>query len=135
MIGDDLIAAARIAKAGIGATMGVFNIAHLFTNYILLSFALAAGITVSITVFSSLYGVLDFSLTFLSDIFSSDWYSFISYTLNFDFLQTIFSSYYISFILLFSVYIGCVVLWLSLIVLPHLTSVIRSTINWMTGDH
>lgn len=135
MIGDDLIAAARLAKAGIGATLGVFNIGHLFANYILLSFAVGAALTVSITAFVSLYGVLDFSITFLSDVFSSDWYSFISYTLNFDFLETIFSTYYISFILLISVYMGCVVFWLSVILVPHLLAVIRSTINWMTGDH
>lgn len=135
MIGDDLIAAARVVKAGIGATLGAFNFAGMFTNYILLSVAVGVALTVSITSFSAFYGVLSFSTSFLGDITSSPWYSFISYTLNFDFLQLIFTSYYLTFVILVVSLIGVASFWLSVIILPHVIAAIRSTINWMTGDH
>ena len=134
MIGDDLIAAARVAKAGIGVTLGAFNIGSSFISYTALSIAIGSAFAASLTTYLSLYGLLDFSLTFLGDIFDSDWYAFISYTLNFDFLQGIFTSYFVCFILLLSLFVGVNVFYFSVIIIPHVMAVIRSAINWMTGD-
>lgn len=134
MIGDDLIAAARVVKAGIGATLGCFSFATLFTNYIVLSVSVGIALTASISTFASLYGLLSFSFTFLGDIFDSQIYAFISYTLNFDFLQAIFVGHYLTLVTVVSFYVGVGVFYLGVILLPHLLSVIRSTINWMTGD-
>lgn len=134
MIGDDLIAAARVVKAGVGATLGCFNFATLFTNYITISVSVSIALVASISAFASLYGLLSFSYTFLGDILDSQIYAFISYTLNFDFLQAIFTGHYLTLVTVISLYVFVGVFYLSVILVPHLLSVIRSTLNWMTGD-
>lgn len=124
----------RLVKSGIGVAFSALLGVTTFGEWV----TFGIGFSVLFTTFGTVsYLVYNFSVFYISGIDSylaSDIYSFVAYTLNFDFIGRFITFYYSTFCLV-------VGLWLSLRcsifvahIIPSASASVRSIINWITGD-
>lgn len=96
---------------------------------------LASAFSLVIAAGYKIYSYLVLEISQLDSHLSSDWFQFVSYTLNFNFIGILISIYYFIFVSFIAVVIVLRIFSVTASLLPSIVSIIRSYINMATGDN
>lgn len=124
-------------KAVIGTFFSATLLGQGVVHFVVLCAAVAsffaAGSWLVIAVYSILSDVISSGFGSVIDT-NTDLFNFVSYVLNFSFMGTFFTFYYIAFCTFVVMYITISVASFVSSIYPHVASFIRSQLNWITGD-